>query len=914
MKKSFLIWLLITLLIIFVSLTNFTSSSFTKGNLTAGIEENYVPGDIIKGWINISLQNEAASSLLKAFSNSISILDFLRNNSLNSSDFACSVLNCEPDYSASNSERSKSFSLEFGKSKIIGFRISGDIESIDSFSMNITSDAMESNYPQLFIDILDDNSSEWQAHSPSGSFGGENYGCYNSAETSGQAEITQTEYCEKIKLPFSSNVKVGAEVNKVAGKVGNVTFEMHIYNDDYDETCTASASTSGKISCIVNLSTAKEQDFFVCIRTEDSDDDRNYSVSYERNAPCGFSGDYDDSYTLDFAIFAQAGKYAPIRNFVLNNDELEKIGSENSNIESYIEEELIDEKYNGNCSNGCVVPVKFVSMAQQTITISSASLAYVSEISTTTHDIYELTKESAKINMGFKKLNLEKASFVIPSIYGNQTLSLKLNDQEIVSKRIKIRNASLTIERVIPLRVPAAMPVKFIVFVSGNVAEYRWDFGDESQEEATATNKTSHTYSRTGTYTLKVTAENENGETSKTFSIDVISPKEEINITLAEKKEKLNKTKQKLDSITEWYKGKIREQVKLDDIESKLSRLERDYITALEDNEDKYAEIMANLTELKIPSLNILSYNGFFVPGPENVKAEYLKKLTGEDIENPEEYGESIISWINEQLDVSLENKVYSLQYGEEVVNLISAIVLKIHPKEDFGKEVYLIIDRNYDELTFKTGIKAKAVEEATAVTFSELEKDKEEVVEFILPEKIELTEMPFYLSPKFSKLPKIDTGPCNNNKICEKEIGETAENCINDCASWWQKQKSKIIWLSILLIAAFVVYIVLQEWYKRHYENHLFRNKNDIFNLVCFMSNALTQKLDKSEIAKKLKEFRWTGEQINYAFKKTLGKRTGMWEIPIFRAFEKRKLNKEIERRRQAGLIQPAPYSQGLR
>jgi len=80
-----------------------------------------------------------------------------------------------------------------------------------------------------------------------------------------------------------------------------------------------------------------------------------------------------------------------------------------------------------------------------------------------------------------------------------------------------------------------------------------------------------------------------------------------------------------------------------------------------------------------------------------------------------------------------------------------------------------------------------------------------------------------------------------------------------------------------VLIFAAFVSYIILQEWYKRRYERHLFKNRNDLFNLINFISNAQARGMDKKEIEKRLKEFKWSSEQINYAFKKVKGRKTGM-------------------------------------
>ena len=57
---------------------------------------------------------------------------------------------------------------------------------------------------------------------------------------------------------------------------------------------------------------------------------------------------------------------------------------------------------------------------------------------------------------------------------------------------------------------------------------------------------------------------------------------------------------------------------------------------------------------------------------------------------------------------------------------------------------------------------------------------------------------------------------------------------------------------------------------------------------------------MDDNAIRKNLHGSLWGGEQIIYAFKKIDGKRTGMFEIPLFRGSEQRKIQDEIQKRRQ--------------
>jgi len=84
------------------------------------------------------------------------------------------------------------------------------------------------------------------------------------------------------------------------------------------------------------------------------------------------------------------------------------------------------------------------------------------------------------------------------------------------------------------------------------------------------------------------------------------------------------------------------------------------------------------------------------------------------------------------------------------------------------------------------------------------------------------------------------------------------------------------------LLVIGTITYIVLQQWYKRKYEHHLFPNKNDLYNMAHYINNAKRKDMSNGDIEDNLRKAGWSGERIRYAMRKYVGKRTGMFEIPI--------------------------------
>ncbi len=894
MKDSYLILIVPLVLIFSVSLV---SASFQAGNKSIEIVKEYGGGEFLKGWINISLQNEPAESQLSCFNSNISIISLLENSG---SYFECFPEDCQDYYIyVSGSANSlKGFPLNRLESRIIGLNFQGTLKDnpIQSISFKVESDAGTGCFQPLKIDILNDNEAEWMSFSSLDDFScSVSQGCFSSSESLTEYNIGTTPYCEKISVPYQPKFKVG--MNIIKGTTSGAVFKMQVYNTDLEKLseCSLNVSSSGESSCIVSLNLTASADVFVCVKADKPTD---YKIKGESVSPCGFYGlDYTE-FVADYDIFAKGSKFASVVSFAINETEFQKY---NDGTLKELLNNYLYEKFSYNCASGCVLPIKFISGTDQTITLSNLQLSYDTTSGLKNeNNFYDVKEETAKINMNFTKLDLKYANLYVPSSDGNYTARIYLGGNFVGEERIKVF-ASVNITGINSQNIPAAVLYKLIVYTSGrNITSYKWEFGDSTVEQTTK-NEVTHTYSSIGEYTLKIEVTDNSGrKTIKSFLINVNSPKDFINIFLETKRKNLNETLKDLSSITAWYKGEIEKEANLNEIKSQLDSLEAKYKSASTDAE--YVRIMSNLTAIKVPySLDNDISKGDFVINKGYINPSYLTDL-GLKVDNPEDYKNSIIAWFNENIDVYLDNKAYYLYYSDEQALLLTSFVLKVKPKQDFSKETFLIIEKRYDEIKFRRGYNAKAIGDATAITFSELKKDEEKIIEFVLPEKIEIFEFPAYISPEFSELVPLENetlSPCNNNGVCEKELDENSKNCPNDCKPWG---KALIYWV-ILLFVAFAVYIALQEWYKRDYEKYLFKNKNDLFNLINFINNALHQRLSKDDIFKKLKPYGWKNEQIVYAFKKVQGKRTGMWEIPVFRWLEKRRIREEIEKRRKIGI-----------
>lgn len=881
---------------------SFVSASFQLGNKSAEIIKEYGGGEFLKGWINISLQNELSDSQFSCFNSNISIINFLENSG---DSFECMPSDCEDYYGyvPGSANPIKNFSLNKLESKIIGLNFQGALKDnpIQGISFKVESNAGTGCFQPLKIDILDNGNIEWRSFSSLDDFSCSNsYGCFSSSESLSDYNIGETPYCEKMNVPPQPKLKVGANIIK--GNSG-AEFKMLVYDTDLEKLAECSlpaVNASGEYSCIVSLNLTTLTDIFTCIKADKPTD---YKIKGESISPCGFYGlDYEE-FTGDYDIFAKGSKFASVGNFTIDETEFQKYNE--GSLKDYLNNYLY-ERFDYNCSNGCIVPIKFTSGINQVITLSNLQLSYDTKSGLKNeNNFYDVKKEKTKINIDITKLDLKYANFAVPSSDGDYNAKIYLGGSLIGEEKISVF-ASVNITGLNSQNIPAAVPYKLIVYVvsAKNITSYKWDFGDETTEQTTK-NEVIHTYPSIGEYNLKIEVTDSSGKKAvKNFLIKTSSPKDFIKITLDLKRKSLNGTINDLNSITAWYKAELEKKADLDEIKNQLNNLETEYKVASTD--EAYVSIMSNLTAIKVPyALDKDSSIGDFIINKEGIEPSYLIELGVREVENPDDYKDSIVNWFDENVNMYIESKTYYLYYSDEQVLLLTSFVLKIKPKQDFFKESFLIIGKSYDEITFKPdgNYNEKAVKDATAITFSELKQDEEKNIEFVLPEKIELLGFPAYISPEFSELTPVENGvvaPCNNNGICEKELEEDSKNCPNDCKPWGRA----IIYLIILLFVGFIIYIALQEWYKRHYEKYLFKNKNDLFNLINFINNALHQGISKDDIIKKLNPYGWKTEQIVYALKKVRGKRTGMWEIPIFRWFEKRKIREEIEKRQKLGLV----------
>lgn len=833
------------------------SANFQLGNASYSVESQYGPSDNIRGWVNISFADEPADSVFSdSFGNEISLSNLLRNQTY---DYACNTQDCSSDYSGINPSTSKSFSLGVGDSKIIGIKLNNEITKVSSISFSINSNAGQSCFNQITVDFFNDGIKDsGNSKSTFGDCPLKSYGCFDDEATLNEYIIGKSpnKHCQRINLSESPGFKIGAWIKR-NGDTRNITAALYNLNGEQIKTCILPNVTEGEASCEFDYLIATTQEYYVCIYS--NVDGTSKVRGYSSPNGCGFYGTSFSTNNAAFQIFAEGKKFdspgiISIMNILPNE---EKLGTKT--------EEYLFEKYGGlDCSGGCIIPVRINSQANQEITVDNLKAEYVTDLGPTIeNNFYEITETPAKINSAVQKLSLNNGGFKVPSEYGEGIFTLSLNNEELLSQNIIIEEVPV-ISYINPSRTASAYPTLFraVTNSKSNITEYEWDFGDGDIQK-TLINQITHTYNATGKYNLKVTvSDNSQRSSYKIFEVSVESPKEIINASLSKMQIDFGKVNEQLAAYPAFEQASLKKVLNLNEMSDRLKEAQKNYKEAT--SEGDYNKIMGEILEIKIPESIVISIKATdmtFYPEEKNINLDVLKKISKDDYDVAKEknYLIGVISWYQENIDSKLNFKEFSAKYESHEEPILRTFELSLNRKDSASNDVYIII-KDLEEMTFKEN----SFDEESGYVYAELPKEGKNFA-FSTTEDVTFANLQMFVSPEISRIP-----------VVELVEGEQKFN--------WKKF---MIIITILVIVGFAVYIFLQEWYKRKYENYLFKNRNDLYNLVNYVNSSRNKGVVDNKIEQGLKKAGWNSEQVNYAMKKYEGKRTGMFEIPVFKIFD---------------------------
>jgi len=850
----------------------FISASFEKSSPAYSLTKKiYGPQGIIEGWIKIKLVNEPADSLLESnFEGKIKLLEFLEKNN---AKFTCSPLDCKKGYSAGEiGLTTRTITLQDNSSALIGLKITGNVNRINYLNLSVSSTAPASCNNQLKIDFLDDRTFEKSNEKISTELCGvKEGGCFDSSKTTNNLKLGTTPYCQKLNLTGAPGFNIGAWVKGSGGKV-----TMKIYNKDGVEKSKCELAgitlTGSEVSCNANYST-KGEEVYVCVSSESGD----YQIQGNSNPSslCGFYGTPIKEKTTAYNIFSQPLKFNSFGTTQIPNN----LGTQKLSDMIY---DSIKKRYGSlDCSNTCIIPIRLNSSSQQIITISDLKLEYeTSSGIIPDSQSYEVSEISSKINSDFIQLSLDKAEFGLKEDYGNKTIKISLNGEEIFSDEITIKKIS-TINSVYPLTTAAAVPTEFIANITlennSEIIEYKWEFGDGANL-TTEKNKAEHIYNEIKDYQLKITLTDEHDfKAYKIFNISVSSPKNIANTTIKNKENNIGQLKSDIGNFSLFYQKTMSNIINLSKMEDSLNLLRKQYENAT--TEEDYIKVMKGLISLKIPDFLFASEQleeSSFLQDSEEINIEVLKSITSEAYDSSEESGyiTAVNNWFVDNIDAKIIYEEISAEYGEASEPLFRVFTFKITKN---SKDSYYIIIKNLENLEFEKDYGEKIKGE-----YAYIQSDSNEEIKFSTTEEVNFLDVPIFISPSINQLvvAKTDEPICNFNSKCESSRGEDWKNC-KDCS------RAKIIFISIggIISAGVIIYIVLYYWYKRKYESHLFKTRNSLYNVVNYINNAKSRGMSEEDIKHNLKKVGWSPEQIAYALRKYKGQVTGMVGFSEFKS-----------------------------
>ncbi len=864
-----------------LSLIALTGSPATLTYHNSTLQMNYYAGDLISGSVMISLSNESANSMFKSnFEGNVSLIAWLKNNSFAEGiDYNCSTKGCMEVYISKN--KVDYLDLAAGREETIGLRIVGKNIQIEDLNIKLRGNGSSACTSPLSADLTGKGDyliqskeyTETSCEQP-------DFGCFDEDAPSTPAQITERAYCEKITLPPLPAMEVGA---KVAGS-GQADLKMEVYSEDRQylgscEVVNNSYQISGYAKCIVNYSSARTKDYFICIL--DEEDSGRYTINLETEEDnCGLNGLDAENYLSDYQIYAKPLKFKTA-DISVNQTTFDQLGADET-IAAYVQS-YIDSTYGDSCTGGCFVPLELKSGVSQRINISEVFIEYSSDIGSFSYsDVYLLEKVSSKVNMGKQILKLSQAGFFIPANASSQKeFVLYLNNKEVFGVSGLNITPGFDFD-IYPKEISIAQETEIRIISSSNVSSSVWKF-DNSSAESLNDYKIRKIFYNEGLYEIEVKAVNKSGAVSRRkFEIVVGNSQSSAELILNSSKWSIYKIRAQLTSFDPWIKAQIERRIRLNDSDSIIKDIEKELNESSPENS---SQIIKKLLSLNLPESVNVERSWQDTPleiGSLNINAGYIEKLSNKTVEDSEAFREEILKWMRDNYEGQINTDIFSVKNKKsaEANILFSAFAINISALNGSDAKSYLIIDYPLESFVFfqDYGQKEVVLEDGKGVAIP-LEQFKN--LRFLILEEVEPMDLKSYISATVD--------------FIRPSIGEIDEEVTQN-----PRKPIAITLYFVMILAFFVVYIIAQEWYKRYYESSLFKNKDDLYNVLTFIHNSRMTGITDFQIKKKLEDSSWRGEQINFALRKIDGKRTGMFEIPLFKIFERRKMDAEIERRNQ--------------
>lgn len=872
MKRGSFFLVLCTLSVI-LSLT-FIQAGFNYSENS--IKREYLGGENIQGKIKLSLKDEPSNAIIRSnFNGQMQLIDLLKRNNFQAEiDYRCSNRECGMEYDTKSEINSVSLSGTSDK-KIFGFKITGESIDIDSLSFTLASDASPACSPPLTIDILNKNESFIQnaRYTNNACEGSKSYGCFSSGLSSQSYQHAQlssrNKYCEKIKLPVAPAYTIGAKIKNNTQGEGDLIMSLYSMNLDLLDDCILPKNSleTEEISCIVNYSIFQSDDYLVCVSSRS--DLTDYKIRFEQSGEkCG-TDDLGSSFDKDYEIFSKSMQFDS--GDISINEEKFALLNFGESLREYFRE-YIEDRYASNCSKGCILPFGIKGNSQN-VNIGNLSFKYrIGNTLVSGQPItYYLENKNPTISSNFIEIDISKAELNIPISSKEKYLELFIGSRKVFSSPLNISIKPSFYFDIEPKVVPIGLDVLFYSTTTKSISSSTWKFDDEDiiqvQNKSIVKNILTE-----GEHKVEVELKASDGTIArKVFTFISTGGNESARKMIERGEKRLANITLQINTYPNWIAEQIKSKVNLTNINESLLDFRKEL-----DANISISDIISRIIQVKVPYSIKTSSKGVFPisVGYPKIDLDYIEEISNKSLgeKSKEELLLNILNWIEKNYQVGINSEEISVYSESGKESLFTKVKININTQLS-NSEDYLIFNYPLSQVIFKENYGAS---EISSGTYLEISNSKE--IEFILPGSIKVADLGIYVSPSINRFNLIE------------EI-ENAEKPVFPI-------KFFSFWMAILIFAIIIIYIILQEWYKNRYEGHLFKNKDDLYNIITFIYTSRTNKIDDKQTKGKLLENKWSGEQIVYAFNKIDGKRTGMYEIPIFKSSENKKVRQEIEKR----------------
>lgn len=824
----------------------------------------------IAGTINLTLTNhDSGTNVIYYIDNvqkgSMPLLDFLNNANVVKS---CNPSDCNKKYSLSDSGTASLENFNAKNNSYLGFYLQGTNVEIQElyFSVEGQSQIFESCGDSSFkIDILGDGVIDYEYSSPGTARCGYKYSSENFIlnQANAYAIVENIPSCEKIYLPKTGSVFVSAIIDSTNFEklVARIYDPLNTINELGN--CTMYPDDDGNYSCIIGGEFSQSPSFFVkeakeyLVCLQDTASTNSYKILTEQTAPfSGFIGMNNiQNPNKDFAIYVQPFSFSPFNDYFDFNSS--KITNMKQSIQSYI-----NTKYSGNCSQGCVIPMRFISNDEnQKINISLIDFkARIDGSLFQMNKVYQISPSYPNVNISNQLINFAFLNITSPTSTGTHKIGIKIGDT-LKEANFNVAQAPSIIS-LSPLQVIPNKPIMFFVNAqpsSANkpITSYKWNFGDGTYEQSTIEPFTTHTYLNPGTYNIVITVtDNTSISSSASFSVSTNLSFNYVNQSLNEKINSLNNFNSKLNLQDSWFRDLFG--INVTQLNQSLMQYKQQLNTSA--TETQLLTIQQGIDSINVPE-NITEtlkiYESIYYSSPSFIYPAKIEELAygssaQYDSSLEEHYKNSIALWEENNLDIKISGTVKALNYKTNVEDKLTLLIISLDPTGDNLDNIYFTVQLpagvTYNNLIIRDrqSFDTKDLGDSIGFTFDSLTDKK--YIYLAMPGSHDLTRIRMFASPDLNEF-RTGTGPVEKEKT----------------APW-----VLVIFIILIILTGIGVALwFLWRDYDIKLEKKLFSNKNDLFTLMNYISSALKANAKDSDIKEKLEKAGWKSAQINYAIKK---------------------------------------------